>query len=93
MDLYAKRARVEREPCKPDGPEMLEFCKGFDHQPTKDQVSYTHAPPQHWSIPLSSPCANDARRFATAMCRVLWCFLFVLHLLFSCLAILLRRPL
>lgn len=39
MDLYAKRARVEREPCKPDGPEMLEFCKGFEHQPTKDQVS------------------------------------------------------
>lgn len=44
MDLYAKRARVERDPCKPDGPEMLEFCKGFDHQPTKDQVS--HMPDQ-----------------------------------------------
>ncbi|CBN78452.1 conserved unknown protein [Ectocarpus siliculosus] len=38
MDLYAKRARVERDPCKPDGPEMDEFCKGFDHQPTKDQL-------------------------------------------------------
>ncbi|CAM9410087.1 unnamed protein product, partial [Hapterophycus canaliculatus] len=38
MDLYAKRARVEREPCKPDGPEMIEFCKGFEHQPTVDQA-------------------------------------------------------
>lgn len=38
MDLYAKRARVERDPCKPDGPEMIEFCRGFEHQPTKDQV-------------------------------------------------------
>lgn len=40
MDLYAKRARVERDPCKPDGPEMLEFCEGFEHQPTTDQVSH-----------------------------------------------------
>lgn len=42
MDLYAKRARVERDPCKPDGPEMIEFCKGFEHQPTKDQVWATY---------------------------------------------------
>lgn len=38
MDLYAKRARIERPPCRPDGPEMEEFCKGFQYEPTKDQV-------------------------------------------------------
>lgn len=38
MDLYRKRARIEREPCRPDGPEMDEFAKGFKHQLTVDQV-------------------------------------------------------
>lgn len=38
MDLYAKRARIERTPCRPDGPEMVEFCSHFPHEPTPDQV-------------------------------------------------------
>lgn len=54
MDLYAKRARVERDPCKPDGPEMDEFCKGFEHQPTKDQVS--NSAPGFVKICVFRPC-------------------------------------
>lgn len=57
MDLYAKRARVEREPCKPDGPEMMEFCKGFDHTPTKDQVGHTVASIYSMYCCRVHPCA------------------------------------
>lgn len=58
MDLYAKRARIERDPCRPDGPDMEEFCKGFEHNPTVDQVAnslaiflsraFFHPPPREF---------------------------------------------
>ncbi|CAM9517224.1 unnamed protein product, partial [Discosporangium mesarthrocarpum] len=38
IELYAKRARMVREPCLPDGPDMEEFCSAFKYTPTADQL-------------------------------------------------------